>query len=85
MGKIVGVIVKEGAFAVGTDKGVPVLVAPIAVLAYAYVAHCNLAAVVYDGYCKGLCAVFCGYNSAATERLLYERCVAVNDKPRPAV
>ena len=85
MCEIIGIIFKERAFSVGADKRVPVQVSPVAVFAYAHVAHGCASTVVHNGYCKGLCAVFCGNDSTATVCLLYEWRIAVNDKPRSAV
>ena len=42
-GELIGIILEERALAVGGAQGVPVVVAPVAVLADAYVAHGHMA------------------------------------------
>lgn len=49
MCEIIGIIIKEGAVAVGTYNGIPMLATPVAVFAYANIAHGCAAAVVHYG------------------------------------
>ena len=71
--QVVGVVHEERRLAVGRHDGVPMEVAPLAVVGDAYVAHGTLGAVVaFDGHGERLHAVSRGYQAAVAVGLLCE-------------
>ncbi len=84
--QVVGVVHEERRLAVGRHDGVPVEVAPLAVVGDAYVAHGTLGAVVaFDRHGERLHAVSRGYQAAVAVGLLREVVATLHDDTLVAV
>ena len=79
-GKVIGIIFKERALAIGTDYCIPMLMAPIAMFAYAHIAHGYPPAIVDNRYCQLLCPTLGRNHGAAAIGLFHKRRNIVNHK-----